>query len=50
MRLSAGTRLGPYEVLATLGEGGRGEVLHARATPLKHDASGAELMLVDHFR
>ena len=39
MPLSAGARLGPYEVLSALGAGGMGEVYRARDTKLNRDVA-----------
>ncbi len=39
MTLSAGTRLGPYEVLSPLGTGGMGEVYRARDTRLQREVA-----------
>ena len=39
MRLSPGTRLGPYEVLATLGSGGMSEVYRARDSRLHREVA-----------
>jgi serine/threonine protein kinase/tetratricopeptide (TPR) repeat protein len=39
MSLSAGTRLGPYEVIAPLGAGGMGEVYRARDSRLDRDVA-----------
>jgi serine/threonine protein kinase len=39
MSLTAGTMLGPYEILAPIGAGGMGEVYRARDTKLKRDVA-----------
>ena len=39
MPLSSGQRLGPYEVIASLGAGGMGEVFRARDTQLGRDVA-----------
>ncbi len=47
MALTAGTRLGPYEILAPLGAGGMGEVYRARDTRL--DRTVAIKILPQHL-
>src|SRR5271154_1346860 len=39
MALTAGTRLGPYEILSPIGAGGMGEVYRARDTKLDRDVA-----------
>ncbi|HEY7575258.1 MAG TPA: protein kinase, partial [Thermoanaerobaculia bacterium] len=39
MTLSAGSKLGPYEIAAPLGAGGMGEVYRARDARLKRDVA-----------
>src|SRR5215468_10194694 len=47
MSITAGTRIGPYEVTSQLGEGGMGVVFRARDTKLLRDV--AVKVLPDHF-
>jgi eukaryotic-like serine/threonine-protein kinase len=47
MTLSAGTRLGPYEILVPIGAGGMGEVYRAKDTRL--DRTVAVKVLLSHL-
>src|SRR6267154_484767 len=47
LALTTGTRLGPYEVIAQIGEGGMGQVYRARDTKLNRDV--ARKVLPDSF-
>ena len=53
MALASGTRLGPYEITAQIGEGGMGEVYRATDTKLKRDVAVKVLpsaLAADHTR
>ena len=43
MALTPGTRIGPYEVVGSLGAGGMGEVYRARESELKREADPSEI-------
>src|SRR5438876_4750411 len=47
MQLTPGTKLGPYEITAPIGQGGMGEVYRARDTKLKREV--AIKILPDEF-
>jgi hypothetical protein len=45
MTLAAGTKLGPYEIVAPIGAGGMGEVYRANDSRLDRQVAGEELTL-----
>src|SRR6266704_1595302 len=47
MTISAGTRLGPYEIVAPIGAGGMGEVYKARDTRLDRNVA-VKVIAADH--
>ena len=48
MALTEGTKIGPYEVIGLIGQGGMGEVYQARDTKLDRDVALKVLGLVAH--